>query len=1090
MPEHLDICNAIFVKKSKRNVRRRVPRLLPETARPSPDSERRTVEENTSLFIHYLLAIGLSLVFFLTPCLVPAQDNQVIIPRIEQMPNEPRPFNVRDWREVAVQYDSFVYDLDKTGQYLPLVSLRGQGYNYPQQPGFQLVTYVGTNRAQSNEAINVLPSLVGATLAGVDKSNHYGQNWVLMSQDFFNRQNGENIYLNNVNGGSGNDWWYDLMPNLFFYQLYDLYPGIGGDAGHQFTSVADRFAEAVRAMGGNDAPWSKAFMNYRAWDFLDMQPNDSGVKEPEAAGAYAWVLYHAYKRTGRPEYRKAAEWSMEFLSEWDSNPSYELQLPYGTYVAAKMNAELGTDYDIEKMVNWSFNRGPLRGWGTIVGNWNGFDVSGLVGEANDNGNDYAFQLNGVQQAAALVPMVRYDKRFARPIGKWVLNLANATRLFFPGFLPAALQDASEWSETYDPQRVMGYEALRERWEGKSPFSTGDALRGGWAETNLSLYSTSSIGYLGGMIDQTEDDKILQIDLLKTDFYRDDAYPTYLFFNPYDTERSITLETGNEAVDIYEMLSETFIERNVNGSVELRLPPDEAVVVVLTPPAGEVSYEYNRMLVDGVVVDYGQSREAFHYPPRLQALAAARDTLEVRDSITIYSSVDDRDSENFTYEWSLSGGDLREGGDSAVWQAPEQTGTYEVRLIVSDETGLRDTATLQLTVVAEINRAPRILEILKGTGYVAPGEQLELSCSAEDANGDPLTYSWSAEAGALSGSGVTVDWSAPDAEGIYEISVEVKDDKGAAATAATTILVRDFTPVPGRLLAYYPFSGNAEDASDNQLDGSVFGARLTTDREGMANSAYRFDGINDRISVANAPVLNVENAISVSCWINPSALPDREMFILSHGSWQNRWKVSVIPDRLLRWTVNTRYGIADLDSETILAENSFYHLTATYDGELLALYINGRLESFRNLSGRIRTSSLPLLIGQMLPGDEQFNFPGVIDEVRLFDYALTPAEATELYNQELTTSITPARQSIDIRLSPNPVREQLYIHFAKASDQATTLTIYDLNGKMITRQRPGDGQTILEISTGDWPAGLYLLRVQSREGTGIARFVVQ
>jgi len=229
---------------------------------------------------------------------------------------------------------------------------------------------------------------------------------------------------------------------------------------------------------------------------------------------------------------------------------------------------------------------------------------------------------------------------------------------------------------------------------------------------------------------------------------------------------------------------------------------------------------------------------------------------------------------------------------------------------------------------------------------------------------------------------------------------------------------------------------------------------------------------------------------VSCWINPSALPDREMFILSHGSWQNRWKVSVIPDRLLRWTVNTRYGIADLDSETILAENSFYHLTATYDGELLALYINGRLESFRNLSGRIRTSSLPLLIGQMLPGDEQFNFPGVIDEVRLFDYALTPAEATELYNQELTTSITPARQSIDIRLSPNPVREQLYIHFAKASDQATTLTIYDLNGKMITRQRPGDGQTILEISTGDWPAGLYLLRVQSREGTGIARFVVQ
>ena len=155
--------------------------------------------------------------------------------------------------------------------------------------------------------------------------------------------------------------------------------------------------------------------------------------------------------------------------------SYELQLPYGTYTAAKMNAELGTKYDVEKMVNWSFDRGALRGWGTIVGSWGGYNVSGLVGEANDAGNDYAFQLNGVQQAAALAPMVRYDKRFARAIGKWILNLSNATRLFFPGFLPSNLQDASAWSAVNDPQQVMGYEALREKWQNLSPYSTGDGV---------------------------------------------------------------------------------------------------------------------------------------------------------------------------------------------------------------------------------------------------------------------------------------------------------------------------------------------------------------------------------------------------------------------------------------------------------------------------------------------------------------------------------------------------------------------------------------------------------------------------------------
>jgi hypothetical protein len=357
---------------------------------------------------------------------------------------------------------------------------------------------------------------------------------------------------------------------------------LGGDEDFQFTTVANRFLEATSAMGGSDTPWQQAYMNYRAWDFSAMQPLDEGVKEPEAAGAFAWILYHAWKETGNIEYLKGAEWSMEFLNDWTSNPSYELQLPYGVLAAAKMNAEINTNYDLEKMVNWTFDRGALRGWGAIVGTWGGFDVHGLIGEANDNGNDYAFQLNGVQQAAALVPMVRYDKKYARSIGKWMLNLANATRLFYPGFLPDFLQDSSDWSNENDPDRVLGYEALREVWEGNSPFSTGDAMNGGWAATNLALYGTSSIGYLGAIVEKTNDSKILKIDLLKTDFFKESAYPSYLFFNPYSTSKTIEFTVGNDALDVYEMLSETFILENVNGVVNITIPADEAVILTLAP----------------------------------------------------------------------------------------------------------------------------------------------------------------------------------------------------------------------------------------------------------------------------------------------------------------------------------------------------------------------------------------------------------------------------------------------------------------------------------------------------------------------------
>ena len=83
-------------------------------------------------------------------------------------------------------------------------------------------------------------------------------------------------------------------------------------------------------------------------------------------------------------------------------------------------------------------------WGAIVGTWGGYDVDGLIGEVNGT-NDYAFLMNTFEQVGALVPLVRYDDRFARAIGKWVLNAANAARLFYTNYLPDQNQDSEEWA---------------------------------------------------------------------------------------------------------------------------------------------------------------------------------------------------------------------------------------------------------------------------------------------------------------------------------------------------------------------------------------------------------------------------------------------------------------------------------------------------------------------------------------------------------------------------------------------------------------------------------------------------------------------
>ncbi len=1014
---------------------------------------------------------------FISNCLS-AQVAQIDINRIEMMPNEPAPYNVRDWKQVAIQYDSFVYNIQKTGQYLPLVSLQG--------PAFGLHTYVGTNNTNGREAINILPSLIGASLLGVDKTNHFGQNWILKSQDFFNDNSGELIYLNNPGGGSGNDWWYETMPNVFFYQLYDLYPNLGADEGVQFTSVADRFLEAVRAMGGSDTPWQQAYMNYRAWDFSDMEPLNQGVKQPEAAGAFAWILYHAWKKTGNPEYLKGAEWSMEFLDDWTSNPSYEIQLPYGIYAAAKMNAEINTNYDIEKMVNWAFDRGALRGWGAIVGNWSGFDVHGLIGEANDNGNDYTFQMNGLQHAAALAPMVRYNKQFARAIGKWMINLANATRLFYPGFLPSFLQDASDWSNQYDPERVIGYEALREKWQGNSPFSTGDALRGGWAATNLALYGTSSIGYLGAILEATNDPKIFKIDLLKTDFFGEEAYPTYLFFNPYNSSKTIELSVGADNVDIYEMLSEEFVSQNVNGKVSITIPADEAIILTLTPPGGEVSYDKNRMLVDGIVVDYMQSTQPFHYAPRIQSLEAELIQIEEGDSTNIFAKAFDKDSPNLSYEWRIDGGRVLGSGTSIKWHSPASVGEYEVMLIVGDETNQMDTATISINVVAEINVAPRIVSLLKEDGVLGPNETMELQVIALDDNGDLLTYEWTASKGNISGNGSTVIWTAPAAEGVFQIRISVIDEGGLRDSQTTSIWVKTFTPTQGNLIAWYPFNFNGNDVSGNELNGQVSGAIYTEDGNGNPSSALLTDGINDKVTVENNALLNVQEAISISCWFEARQLRNKEVFLLSHGSWQNRWKVSIIEGEKIRWTVNTLDGIGDLDSEIIQAD-SLYHLTVTYDGEWMIIYLNGTLQVFRPMTGAIKMTTLPFLMAQMLPDNNEFNYKGILDEVKIYDYALTPDAVSSIFNESTTSINTRFKRESLLKLSPNPTTDVLTISFKDHFIGEGLLSVFDLQGRLLLRQDL-DSKASIDMLIEDWQSGVYQIVLRNRQGISTARFV--
>ena len=922
--------------------------------------------------------------------------DQITINRIESMPALPEPFEMRDWTQVTSSYTELVLDETLTGQWLPLVWIDNAPQNYPEHPSFGLHTVVGTTVPFGTEAINVLPALVGASLAGLEMTDYLGLNWILMAEEYFNNRPEEMVYLNSPHASSGDDWWYDTMPNIFFYRLASMYP----DTGHfeeQKTSVAQRWLTALDFMGGSTCPWAVPDMDYRAWHLATMTPNQSGVHEPEAAGALAWILYLAYTETGHEPFRIGAEWAMEFLTSQVTNPSYELQLPYGAFIASRMNAELGTDYDTEQLVNWCFNMGPLRNWGAVLGSWGGYDCDGLIGQIMPS--NYAFLMNTFEQIGALVPLVRYDDRFARAIGRWVLNAANACRLFYPAYLPDTHQDSEAWSHQYDPDSAIGHEALRQSWAGYSPYATGDAISGGWGSSNLSLYSSSHVGILGGIIQSCDVPEILILDLLKTDYFRPaGSYPTYLIYNPFDEERSITLPLEAGQVDIYDAVTNTFLAYAVADEYSLTIPGDAARVIVLPPTAGIQSQNLNQLQVNGITVDYNLDTAVENHPPRIKALALEDSLINSGETVPIYLTVQDLDDDpaDLVVSLSVTSGALSQVDSQWMYTAPDSSGFAVIIALVSDNSGASDSATVSLEVTPFNNTLPWINDISAHPRKVDLNGFTQLTCNAEDPDGTEVEYMLVFLEDTLS-YGQNIYWNriAPDTPGDYNYYCYARDAHGGVSVDSLSLMVRDFSQYPtGNLIMHLPFSGNGQDESGNGHHGMVFGPILTEDMAGNSNEAYLFDGSNDYIRVSNTPEINFGSGISVHLIVLPDEFFEREAYPISHGNWEHRWKIS-ITNRHLRWTVRTdspvNNGITDLDSDTILELDRFYHVVCTYTGEDLEIWVDGELDAFTSWSGELLSTSYDLTIGQVLPGNSNYNYSGVLDEIRLYDYGLSVGE---------------------------------------------------------------------------------------------------
>lgn len=544
-----------------------------------------------------------------------AQVKQQKIARVDQMPYLPQPLQIIDYKKLAIQFDSTVYDFNAKGKFWPMVWIDSTKKNFPQNV-IGMYTAVadvrqGTNnKGMFHEALATMGATMGASLVGIDKSKL--RNYVGMLKNYYNSESGWNIMMNNtcpevalLGGGYGRDWWYDVYPNLLFYAVYDQYPNEPG-FDEIARSIADKFYNADLILNGN--------YDYSYFDYGKMKPMKNNIcAQPDAAAGHAWVLYAAYKKFGDPKYLKGAISALTALQSQPINPTYELLMPFGAYLAARINAEEGKNFDTNKMLGWTFDGTAIcrEGWGVLVGNWNGIDISGTVGSTVDHGG-YGFLMNTYDMAWPMVPMVRYNQSYATAIGKWMLNAANASRFFYPQYMPDEHETIPQLAEV--TKGVIGYEGIirqssyKAHEKLKGPVAQGDGPL--WVpgqnpeESQFSVYGSGHVGIFGSIIRTTNVKGILQLNLLATDFFSDKAYPSFLYYNPFTTNKKVSIKVEKEKkVDLYNTVSGSFVARNVTSSSKIKLGPQSAAVIVCVPLGGKITYQGSKMLVDGIVVDY-------------------------------------------------------------------------------------------------------------------------------------------------------------------------------------------------------------------------------------------------------------------------------------------------------------------------------------------------------------------------------------------------------------------------------------------------------------------------------------------------------
>jgi len=202
---------------------------------------------------------------------------------------------------------------------------------------------------------------------------------------------------------------------------------------------------------------------------------------------------------------------------------------------------------------------------------------------------------------------------------------------------------------------------------------------------------------------------------------------------------------------------------------------------------------------------------------------------------------------------------------------------------------------------------------------------------------------------------------------------------------------------GRLLGWWELDeasgGIAQDSSGNEHSGTLHGDPSWQPAGGKVGGALKFDGDGDYVEISDEPDFDLTGQITVAAWIKARAFDKGRQAIVTKGGSAWRLHRNLKTDNI---RFNITYGyVPSAVGKVNVNDGQWHHVAGAYDGAKVYLYVDGVLDNSAKASGSIETNDQPVCIGENAEQTGRY-WNGLIDDVRIYNYALSHDEIVALY----------------------------------------------------------------------------------------------